>query len=291
MKLQIVSYLIISSLISCGLKYTPQESVMSEENKSVIRKTKVEQYIWDSYKTTQNKYQPIVFAPTTIIRPKAYQQLDSLYELKYFNEQIGKYSVTLEQQISKIKTEIASSKQRIVYIEHHLYAIQNEKKTDIYYADIHFDSQENITDFEITKHNEINSTFLPIFKSYITHESIIHPNYQPSEEEEEFYNFFNQELNERNSYQQNNFLNHILKILYIARQIQSIETKYIIETIIYDELSQNIDNFNKEMINKIETVWDDDTLIYYKATVTVNQKTQEIFFSPYLEQEINILEQ
>jgi len=283
MKFILYTFLLINTIYGCGLKYTPPEYINTSSSQNITRKTKVEQYIWESYKKTDLQYHPIVFAPSTVIKPLAYQQLDSLYELKYFNEQLGRYSPKLEQQISAKKAEIEATKQQIIYIEHHIYAIQNKEKMELYYSDIHFDTHANLIEFTITENYEIDSILLPIFKSYVTHESILHPNYQPSVEEEEFYTFFETELNYRTTFEKNSFLNHILNIFSVARTIQSIETKKIIEHLISDKFDKIFTKFDPKMITKIESVWEEEQLIYYRATVTENEQSTQLFFSPFLE--------
>lgn len=273
----LISILLLSA---CGLKYTPTET---REDLAAERKNSVSQYIRDSYKDSAVVYQSLVFGQPTLIKPYHHRQLDSLYEIKYANELSGRFDKSLEEKINNQKIVVANSNEKIKHIEHHIYSIQTEGTSNVYYADIHFDSKNNVTEFVITQTYQFPSNLLAIFKSYITRESIMFPNYGPTNDEQAFYEFFETELAARPSYQQNEFMTNMLNTFLLARNIRSIETKQLLQhfSVIYAENRQYGSQI--DVFKSINGVWEDEKLLKYEVNFTTPAGTFNGVFSPYFE--------
>lgn len=264
---------------ACGLKYEPTET---RENLAQERKNAVGEYIRDSYKDSSVVYQSLVFAPPTLIKPYHHRQLDSLYEIKFENEQRGKVDKQLEEKINNQKIVIENSSEKIKYIEHHIYSIQTEGIANVYYADIEFDSKSKVSNFTITKTYEFPSNLLSIFKSYVTRESIVFPNYGPTNEEKAFYSFFEEELERTPVYKQNDFMANMLSVFSLARNIRTLETKSLLQNfaVIHTEkrLSSQVDVFHS-----INGVWENEKIVAYEINFTTPAGTFFGVFSPYFE--------
>lgn len=281
MKIILFVPLVFTLLLSaCGLKYTPTET---REDVAVNRKNSVSQYIRDSYKDSSAVYQSLVFAPPTLVKPYHHRQLDSLYEIKYANEQRGRFDKDLEQKINNQKIVVANSNEKIQYIEHHIYSIQTEGTSNVYYADIHFDSKSNISQFTITQTYQFPSNLLAIFKSYVTRESIIFPNYGPTNEEVEFYEFFENELSRRPSYEQNEFMTDMLSVFLLARNVRSLETKLLLQhlSVIHAENRQY--SSQVDVFHNVNGIWEGEELLRYEVSFTTPEGTFNGVFSPYFE--------
>jgi hypothetical protein len=267
-------------LSACGLKYTPTET---REDLAAQRKNSVSQYIRDSYKDSSVVYQSLVFGQPTLIKPYHHRQLDSLYEIKYANELSGRFDKNLEEKINNQKIVVANSNEKIKHIEHHIYSIQSKDISNIYYADIHFDSKNTVTEFLITQTYQFSSNLLAIFKSYITRESILFPNYGPTSDEQAFYDFFETELTTRPSYRQNEFMTNMLNTLLLARNIRSIETKMLLQhlSVIYAENRQYGSQI--DVFHSINGVWENEQLLKYEISFTTPAGTFNGVFSPYFE--------
>lgn len=77
------------------------------------QRNSVYQYIKDSYKDSAVVYESIVFAPVTTVKPYNHRRLDSLYEIKYTNEQNNVFDKELEEKINNQKIVIANSREKI----------------------------------------------------------------------------------------------------------------------------------------------------------------------------------
>lgn len=281
MKISLFVALICILLFSaCGLKYTPTET---REDVAMNRKNTVTQYIRESYKDSAVVYQSLVFAPPTVVKPYHHRLLDSLYEIKFTNEQNSRFDRDLEEKINNQKIVIANSKEHIQYIEHHIYSIQTEGTSNVYYADVSFDSRNTISQFTITQTYQFPSNLLAIFKSYITRESIAFPNYRPTNDELAFYDYFDNELTQRPSYQQNEFMTTMLNTFLIARNVRSIETKVLLQhlSVIYAENRQY--GSQVDIFHSVNGVWEDDQLLKYEVNFTTPAGTFNGVFSPYFE--------
>lgn len=281
MKISLIVSLIVLILISaCGLQYTPTET---REDLSEKRKNAVSQYIRDAYKDSSVVYQSLVFAPSTLIKPYHHRLLDSLYEVKLENEQSGRFDKDLEEKINNQKNVIANSKEKIAYIEHHVYSIQTQGVSNTYYADVNFGTSDTVTGFTITQSYEFPSDLLRIFKSYITRESILYPNYGPTEEESEFYTFFDDEMSRRPLYEQNEFLTHMLNTFLIARTIRSLETQKILEQFAVIQSDNRKYDPLLDVIHSVNGVWENDQLLRYEVNFTTPKGTFIAEFNPYFE--------
>lgn len=280
MKITLIVLISVLLISACGLKYTPAET---REDVSINRKNAVSQYIRDSYKDSSVVYQSLVFGSPTLIKPYHHRQLDSLYEIKFANEQAGRFDKALEEKINNQKIVIANSSERIQHIEHHIYSIQTEGTSNVYYADVHFDSKSVISNFTITQTYEFPSNLLAIFKAYITRESILYPNYGPTNEEIEFYDYFENELMELPSYRQNEFMAHILSTFLLARNIRSLETKMLLQHFAVIQAENRQYQSQSDVFHNVNGVWENEELLSYEVNFTTPTGTFIGVFSPYFE--------
>ncbi|HLU87958.1 MAG TPA: hypothetical protein VKZ44_09410 [Taishania sp.] len=260
-KVIILLFVACGVIASCGLKYTPTET---REDLSKNRKAKVSEYIRDSYKDTAVVYQNIVFGQTTLVKPYHHRLLDSLYEIKFANEQAGRFDKELEEKINNQKIVVATSNEKLQYIEHHVYNIQTSKNSNIYLADIHFNHLNEITDFKIVEQYEIPNDRVAIYKAFLTGESIVYPNYKATNEEMAFYNLFQQELDQRLTFEQNNFMNHMLNVFLLARELKSIETKLLLQNIAVMHLENRKYSSQIDQFTSVDGIWEGNELINYE---------------------------
>jgi hypothetical protein len=281
MKYSLFSFIgVLVLLFSCGLKYIPTET---RENADQNRKNAITRYITDSYKDSAVTYESLGYSQPTVIKPYQYKQLDSLYEVKYKNEQAGVFDKALETKINNQKNVLLNSTSKVAYLEHHIYSINAGDTSFVYFADINFGTSDSIKDFTITQTYQFPTIFLPTFKSYITKESILYPNYAPTNEEQQFYAFFEEELNKRPTMDKNKFMSNLLTVFFMARRIRSIDTKQLLQQLAVFATEKRDFNPQTDYFNGINGVWDGETLLKYEVTFTTVSGKYERVFSPYFE--------
>ncbi len=260
---------------ACGLKYTPPTT---KSDLIVNRQTRVSNYIQESYKDSSITYQSISFAQPTVVKPYIYEQLDSLYEIKYANEQRGKYDKSLEEKISNQKIVIQSSNQKIKHVEHHVYAMQKPTISYIYFSDIYFDNNGKIVDYITTNNYEIPTVRLSLYKSFILGESLIQSGYQASEGERKIFNLLHDELDRSTEYQKSDYAIQLTNVLYIIKQTKAVDTKSILRNLAVVNLEDRLFNSSTDKLIRADGLYQGEDLIGYEVEVeTANGRTTILY--------------
>ncbi len=269
-------------LSSCGLNYVPPPTM---ENLVVNRKQKVEAYIAVEYQATGFTYNSLLFGETTVVKPSNYKILDSLYTVKYNNDQRGVFEPDLEEKIGIQKQIIQRDTSKVIYIEHHVYAITDSVNSEISFADVSIDPDLNVTQFTITEQHTIPKDLLEMYAAYLSEESILNPNYLASTSEHNLYEFYKKRYNSLPFAEQEKFLIHTLKTFQLARKIRSIKTEDLLKQIaVRNVLNKNYDSAVDKFIS-IDGLFVDNVLQGYLATLDSGGEKYIIRFSPYLELE------
>ena len=255
------------------------------ENLVVNRKKKVEAYISNEYLTQKSSYTSLLFGETTVVKPINYIILDSLYTIKYNNEKRGFFDQDLEGKIGNQKQIIQRDTSKVIYIEHHVYAVTDSAFSEINFVDVSLDPQLNVTDFTITEQHTIPKELLSIYEAYLSEESIINPNYLASGSEHNLYDFYKTHYQSLPFAEQEAFLIHTLKVFQLARTIRSTDTELILKTIgVKLVLNRNYDK-TLDNYKSVDGLFVDNVLIGYIANLESGGELYVLKFSPYLELE------
>lgn len=267
-------------LSSCGLKYTPTET---REDLSSKRKTTIEQYIRDSYKDTSVVYQSLLYGATTVVKPYNHRRLDSLYQIKYDNELRGKYDKELEEKINNQRHVVHSSNEKVSYVEHHVYNIATPENANIYYVDVKMNHLSEVVNFEITENFVLPSTLLASFKSYLTRESIVYPNFAPTNEELQFYDFFEQALTQKSIAEKDSFMTHMLTIFLLARNTRTIDIKLLLQHLSIIQVENRPFSSQVDIFQSVDGIYEGETLIQYEVKFKTPMGSFIAYFTPYFE--------
>lgn len=265
---------------SCGLNYVPPPTM---ENLVIKRKLKVESYIANEYQKTGLKYNSLLFGETTVVKPLNYKILDSLYTVKYNNQQRGVFEPDLEEKIGNQKQIIQRDSSKVIYIEHHVYAITDSVNSEISFADVSLDPALNVTEFAITEQHTIPKGLLEMYSAYLSEESILNANYLASTSEHNLYDFYKKRYNSLPFAEREIFLIHTLKTFQLARKIRSIQTEELLKQIaVRYVLNKNYDSAVDKFVS-IDGLFVENVLQGYLATLDSGGEKYVIRFSPYLE--------
>ena len=276
----IFSVLFLSFLASCGLNYTPPPTL---ENFAGKRKTNAENYVKDQFKDSTVTYQYLTFGQTTVVKPDNYKLLDSLFNLKYNNELRGVYDQKLEDQIGNQQQVVVRDTAKVYYIEHLVYAIDNNSTAEVSFADITMDKNATVTNFAITEQVTFPSNLLPYYKIYLVEESITHPGYLAAEDEHQFYDLYKARYQELPFAEKQDFLVHTLKLMELINKIKRLDKDLMIRAMCVSKIFARpydpaLDNFTT-----LDGVLVDNVLTEYIAVFTSNSKTYTARLSPFLE--------
>jgi len=265
---------------SCGLKYVPTET---REDLSAKRKTNIERYIRDSYKDSSVIYQSLLYGTTTVVKPYDHRRLDSLYQIKYENEQRGKYDKELEEKINNQRNVVYATNEKINYVEHHVYNIATEQNANIYYVDVNMNHESEVTDFVITENYVFPSNLLSSFKSYLTRESIVYPNYAPTNEEQQFYDFFEEGLMQQTISQKDSFMTHMLTVFLLARNIRTIDIKLILQHLSIIQVENRPYSSQVDVFQSVDGIYEENVLQKYEVKFRTPIGSFNAHYTPYFE--------
>ena len=251
-------------LTACGLKYTPP---VSKANLAADRQKLASNYIRNSYKDSAVTYQSITFGQPTTLKPYIYEQLDSLYEIKYRNEQAGRFDKSLEEKIANQKIVIQASSQRVQYAEHHVYAIQAPSNSHVYYADIIFDEKNEVVQYIATLDYEIPTNQLSLFRSYVIGESFIQGGYEQTNGERDLIEVMNKELDRKVGEDANEYMRQLLNVLFIVKMTKQVETKNILKNIVLMNTENRMFNNSTDKVIRADALVKDNKTIGYEIEV------------------------
>jgi hypothetical protein len=224
------SLLVLIGLMSaCGLKYTPPETPEAFE---LRRKKAVEAYVRSSAKDQGVQYESIGFGATQIVKPITYKTLDSLYAIKYRNEQNGlSTDAVLEERIGNQRIIARNDTNQVIYIEDHVFSLTTDTSTEVYAANFQVSSNAVVSDMIIRE-----STFLPKrdaerYKEYLFNESFLNPGQEIGTAEQKFYAMFTTHFNELSKDQRDIEVRHMLLIMQIAQKRASLGPEGILKTL------------------------------------------------------------
>lgn len=238
---------LLTTLSGCGLHYTPPETPEAFEAR---RHKAVETYVQSNTKKEGLIYESVAFGKTQIVKPSSYRLLDSLYAIKYKNEQRGiRTDAILEEQIGNQRIIARNDTNRVLYIENHVFALTSDTTTEIYAADFQLSSEAVVNDMIIRE-----STFLPKrdterYKQYLFNESFLNPGSQPSTSELRFYALFTNHFNELSKGQRDLEVKHMLLIMEIAQKRSSLGPEGIAKTLGTMAVFQNTSLFQNTSVS------------------------------------------
>jgi len=235
---QFIFCLLITTMSGCGLHYIAPETPEAFE---LRRHKAVESYVQSNTKNEGYMYESVAFGATQIVKPNSYRTLDSLFALKYKNEQKGlKSDAQLDEKIGNQRIIARNDTNRVIYIENHVFALSSDTTTEIYAANFQVSSEVLVTDMIIRE-----STFLPKrdterYKQYLFNESFLNPGNPPNSSENKFYTLFTNRFNELSKDQRDLEVRHMLQIMEIAQRRASLGTEGILKTLAALEILGNI---------------------------------------------------
>lgn len=212
---------ILYLLSSCGLKYVPTETPEEFETR---RHLAVENYVEQSLASQDLIYSSVAFGETTTLKPQSFKILDSLYAVKYANEQNGKLDGKLEEQIEIQRMIVQNDTNKVSYIEDHVFSLSHGDSIDFYSGFFQLNSVLSVIDVNLKESIYVPNRFGELYKIYILEESFFYPGNLPNGEELNFYTFFKQGAAELSGSEKDEFILHTLRLMELAKVRYSIKT-------------------------------------------------------------------
>ncbi len=274
------STIVILTTVACGLKYTPP---VSKERVMVDRQKAVTDYIRASYKDSTITYHSISFANPTTVKPYIYEQLDSLYEIKFQNEQLGKYDKELEEKIANQRIIIQSSNQKVKHVEHHVYVMQTPQVSHAYFSDILFDENGQIDDYKASASYSFPTNQLQLFKTYMTGESFIQTGYAATQGENDIIQLMSTELDKKSGEEANEYFQQMMNVFSIIKQTKQVEIKNILKNLVILNTENRLFNTTSDKIIRTDGLMQDKKLVGYEIEFETPTGKKTLIYTPNLE--------
>ena len=259
-----IIFLSLAGLYSCGLKYPPPET---PENFEIKRHKAVEEHIRKSLLSDSISYSSIAFGDTKTIKPASFRTLDSLFEIKYRNEQKMIYDRELDNIIATQRQLVSMDTAKINYLEFHVFSYQEGDSIRIVEAEVMMDRNLQVKNETILSTILIPKKMVENYKRYLFNESFLYPGSMSTLEEDQIYGFFKQEVNQRIGMEKDELILHILTIMDQAYRKKTVRTSELLVM----QAKKEIEKISKEL--KIESVSE-----IYTDTSTIDGKQRGYYW-------------
>ena len=219
------SFLLVTLVASCGLKYTPTETRESFFQK---RQRKISDYILNQMNGQTLSYTSIAYGKTTVLKPISYKALDSLYELKYQNELKQIKDMRLEEIINNQRQMALNDTAKVLYLENHVFSLGNADTITFYNTIFHLTSDLKISDVDIKQSIFLPAKYSELYRKYLFEESYLSAVNYASEQEKKFYQKYKDEIENRSIAQQDAFVLHSLKLMELSARIRTTSNRELL---------------------------------------------------------------
>lgn len=251
------SFLVLTLLGSCGLKYVPTET---PEQFEARRHGAIENFIKTSLNSDSTLYNSEAFGEIIVVKPESYKFLDSLFELKYKQEQNGITDKELNEQIESQKLKIDLDTNRLYYLEEHVFSLKKKDSSEFIISKVLLDEQINVERFNVENIIEIPNKYRSFYKQYLFNESFIYPGIQATEEENRFYNFYKERLGSTSTSEGDEILSRMLQVMDLAYKKKTLQTTEILKYLARTKINGTTKELEKESILNIYQLQDENNI-------------------------------
>ncbi|MDD2982771.1 MAG: hypothetical protein PHQ74_05235 [Crocinitomicaceae bacterium] len=240
---------LVSSLVSCGLKYTPQ---VSPESKRDERKLVIESEIQREFAAQNKQYKSIGFGEMVTVKPASYISLDSLFELKYNLERQGKRTKEIDENIAMQRLICQNDTNEVLYMEQHVFSLEGDSTAEVLSGNFSLNAKNELRKVKFTSSYVIPKDLVTFYNYYITESAFLTNNNYPTQQEKAFYDSYKNELTNRSGAQEDAFLIHTLRLMKIARKNQSLDKQKTLEALTKLAVHKGNIDYKSEVFVKVE---------------------------------------
>lgn len=246
-------------LVGCATPYqqniTPSEKKLAREK--AIR-VSIEKDI-----TLDQKYTNFGFGDEYIIKPPSFQPLDSLYDLRYTENKFGGISRNrakeLEDQIALVRSKVIADTILFKYEISHLFGIEDKDSIKFISATFMINAMNEVEKVSIEFFFTDHKRYARQFTEYMRQESFMYSSYTPTQEERQFYSFYEAGLsNMTTAVRKGEFISHILHVMRAALIQKSLKTELIIKQLLVSDITATVIDYKSVKWSPVFTMVDDE---------------------------------
>ena len=280
-------------LVQCGTaQYQPIERIQDQKERlhKTIEDTTVKKFAGQGY-------QSLAYGEMKVFKPEAFVQLDSIYSIKeqYLNnnDQSGLRRSGIEDLIPGYRAAAQEEIDQVQYEIEHIFQTEDESYLHIYRSFFLFNYKDSLLfitpfyDFKILKKQK------DVFYEYLFgYHFVDDRNLVISFDEQDFLNFFRQqELQLVGSDQLQPFMNHVMHIMEVAKELHTIDFREIGRSLAFTYFKDNRQGQNIviDKLGKLFEVSENEIIQYYELEIDWKNEDKDsnyktiFMFNPYLE--------
>ena len=240
---------LLTSMVSCGLKYTPQ---VTPESKQDERKLVIESEIRKEFAEQAKQYKSIGYGEMVTVKPISYLALDSLFLVKYNLERQGKRTKEIDQEIAMQRLICQNDTNEVLYMEQHVFSLEGDSTAEVLSGNFSLNSNNDLRKVQFTSSYEIPKDLVSYYNFYITGSAFLTNNSAPTTQEKQFYDNYKAELENRSGQNRDAFLVHTLRLMKIGRSNQSLEKQKTLESLTRLAVHKGNKGYKNEVFVKVE---------------------------------------
>lgn len=229
------------------LRYTPITTFDSVQTK---KEKAIESHIIHGLKQNNSDstlYESLAFGQMIVYKPQAFETLDSLFDIKYtYSEQQRDrelLEMNIDQQIEQQRQIAAQHQHEMRYEIEHIYAISNGLQRKINCSYFYMDHQDSLLNIYNRYTLNISRRYYDLYKHYLFEMHFVTDrDMYISRPEQDFIQLFKRKENELiGTTEHQEFIQHTLGIMEIARQISTIDYVQLSKAIVIILLESQVD--------------------------------------------------
>lgn len=240
---------VLSSLASCGLKYSPQ---VTPETKRDERKLVIESEIRREFGEQKKQYKSIGYGEMVVVKPISYMALDSLFEVKYSLERQGKRTKEVDEEIAMQRLICKNDTNEVLYMEQHVFSLEGDSTAEVLSGNFSLNANNDLRKVKFTSSYVIPKDLVNFYNYYIVESAFLSADSSPSAQEKAFYDSYKAEMERRSGGNADEFLVHTLRLMKVARSNQSLDKQKTLQSLTRLAVHKGSKDYKSEVFAKVE---------------------------------------
>lgn len=284
--------LLISALLmmsySCGSYYA--KNVAVKDNASTLsKKESIENAIRSNFDKDYS-YKSITYGTSSVLKPRAYRELDSLFAIKYDLQQKGKRDEQLEKRIQIQKAKAESETNPILYVENHVFSMTRNDSSIVINANFYLNKQNQVQRLEVVEALDVPKILWNTYTYWLFEDNILSPgNTNPTQNDRDFYKVYKGHANTLVGTQRDEFIIHTLRVMDVIKLTKSYSKTGILKSLVKTLAHADGATYTQSSFEAIEEEVnsDDEVLSYIVKYSYSNDKLKTVVknfrFDPFLQ--------
>lgn len=267
-------------LFSCGLKYSPPESIEQIQSN---RRLMLEQQLTTQFATVHKKYTSLEYGESLTIKPLSYMRLDSLFEIKYQRTKTGQSTKDLEPLIEAQKMMLLADTTEILFMETNWFELQSDSILEYMIARCYLNNANVLRKIEFVDDFTTGNSNQTWARKYMKEEWFTQNVGITPSSDAQFYTLAKTREFALKDQQKNAFLNRIFEVMKIANELSSLNAKDICMKLIQTDAPKtskgiNLQDYTVEFQKLIDT---SNNIVGYRCRFYLKADNTEAFTLNY----------